>query len=95
MLAYLHCVFACRLLVSGGGCLLLPYSLATCWGWHLGNPRVGVQPHRPLSLFLVEEGHAREELRFGSSHPCVPGTRFLWYTVRAYGFGSAGGVLCL
>ena len=81
MLAYLHCVFACWLLVSGGGCLLLPSSLATCEGWHLGNPRAGVQPHRLLSLFLVEERHAREELRCGSSHPCVPGTRFLRYAL--------------
>ena len=47
----------------------------------MGNPRVGVQPHRLLSLFLVEERHAREELLCGSSHPCVPGTRFLRYAL--------------
>ena len=78
-------VFALRICMQVDGLgrrmLLLPYFLATCRGWHLGNLRVGVQPHRPLSLFLVEEGHAREELSFGSSHPCVPGTRFLWYAL--------------
>ena len=39
VLAYLHCIFACRLLVSGGFCLLLPSSLAIRRGWRFGNSR--------------------------------------------------------
>ena len=45
-------------------------------------PRVEVRLPRPLSLFLaLRGGHAREELRCSSSHPCVPGTRFLRYAL--------------
>ena len=42
---------------------------------YFGNPRVGVQPHRPLSLFLAERGTRPGGISCGSSRPCVPGTR--------------------